>query len=92
MKAGERRKETMAQVISLSSIMTPAGRLSRARRAGHPIDPEVKNIRPWGFDEAPLDVEFVGLTEAEQRRAIAGFPGGRRFRLVGSCQPERRAT
>jgi len=29
-----------------------------------------------------LDVQFEGLTEAEQRAAIEGFPGGRRFRLA----------
>lgn len=32
--------------------------------------------------ETVLEVEFEGLTEAEQRRALAGFPGGRRFRLA----------
>lgn len=32
--------------------------------------------------ETPLPVEFVGLTEAEQRAALAAFPGGRRFILV----------
>lgn len=32
--------------------------------------------------ESVLEVEFEGLTEEEQRRAISGFPGGRRFRLA----------
>jgi len=32
--------------------------------------------------EAVLTVSFVGLTEAQQRAALAGFPGGRRFRLA----------
>jgi hypothetical protein len=36
--------------------------------------------------EAPLEVSFVGLTEAQQRAALAGFPGGRRFRLVTERQ------
>jgi len=31
--------------------------------------------------EEILVVSFVGLTEAEQRRALAAYPGGRRFRL-----------
>jgi hypothetical protein len=31
--------------------------------------------------EVPLTVEFVGLTEAEQRAALAAFPGGKRFVL-----------
>lgn len=33
--------------------------------------------------EIPLEVEFEGLTEAEQRRALRGFPGGKRFTLSG---------
>ena len=32
--------------------------------------------------EPPLVVEFVGISEAEQRAAIAGFPGGKRFVLA----------
>jgi hypothetical protein len=31
--------------------------------------------------ETELDVTFVGLSDAEQRAALASFPGGRRFRL-----------
>ena len=38
-------------------------------------------IRPVDAPEVPLEVEFVGLTEEEQRRALAAFPGGRRFVL-----------
>jgi hypothetical protein len=30
----------------------------------------------------PRKVEFEGLTEDEQRAALEGFPGGRRFRLA----------
>jgi hypothetical protein len=32
--------------------------------------------------EAILEIEFEGLSEAEQRVALRGFPGGRRFRLA----------
>ena len=31
--------------------------------------------------ETELDVTFIGLSEEEQRAALAAFPGGRRFRL-----------
>ena len=31
--------------------------------------------------ETTLVVSFRGLTEAEQRAALAAFPGGKRFRL-----------
>lgn len=40
-----------------------------------------EGVAPMGEPEAPLEVEFVGLTESEQLRALAGFPGGRRFVL-----------
>lgn len=40
-------------------------------------------IAPADEPEAMLEVEFEGLTEAEQRAALAAFPGGRRFRLAG---------
>ena len=32
--------------------------------------------------EAPMTVVFEGLTEDEQRRALASFPGGKRFILA----------
>lgn len=32
--------------------------------------------------EARMPVSFAGLTEAEQLKALAGFPGGKRFVLV----------
>ena len=38
-------------------------------------------VAPADQPEHPLEVEFVGLSEAEQLRALAGFPGGRRFVL-----------
>lgn len=49
-------------------------------RQPYPQEP----IYPADQPEAPLEIEFVGLTEAEQRRAIAAFPGGRRFVLKPS--------
>ena len=39
-------------------------------------------ITPADEPEAVLEVEFEGLTESEQRAALAAFPGGRRFRLA----------
>jgi hypothetical protein len=42
-------------------------------------------VAPFPAIDAPettLVVSFAGLTEAEQRAALAGFPGGRRFRLA----------
>ena len=32
--------------------------------------------------ETELEVQFEGLTEAQQRRALEGFPGGKRFTLA----------
>ena len=47
------------------------------RRLPDPLD----QIAPIDEPERLLEIEFVGLTEAEQRTALAGFPGGRRFVL-----------
>ena len=33
------------------------------------------------LDEAPMEVEIVGLTPEEQARVLKAFPGGRRFHL-----------
>ena len=42
---------------------------------------DIRAIGPIDGPETPLEVEFVGLTEDEQRAALAAFPGGRRFIL-----------
>lgn len=39
-------------------------------------------VAPLDMPEVPLEIEFEGLTLEEQRAALAGFPGGRRFVLV----------
>ncbi|SFZ86166.1 hypothetical protein SAMN02983003_3340 [Devosia enhydra] len=33
------------------------------------------------LDEAPMEVEIIGLTPEEQARVLKAFPGGRRFQL-----------
>lgn len=40
-------------------------------------------IAPIDAPELPMTISFEGLTEAEQRAALAAFPGGRRFMLQG---------
>ncbi len=52
---------------------------SEGRRIARPASDAVADINA---PETPMDVEFFGLTEAEQRAALAAFPGGRRFVLV----------
>lgn len=39
-------------------------------------------VAPIDEPETPLTVEFEGLTPEQQRAALAGFPGGRRFQLA----------
>jgi hypothetical protein len=39
--------------------------------------------------EPPLVVEFVGITEDQQRAAVSGFPGGKRFVLAAPRVPPR---
>jgi hypothetical protein len=38
-------------------------------------------VNPVDEPEVPLEIEFVGLSEEEQLRALAAFPGGKRFTL-----------
>ena len=40
-------------------------------------------VLPRDAEEIPMRVSFEGLTPKEQRAALAAFPGGRRFVLVG---------
>lgn len=44
--------------------------------------PEPEPVGDVNGPETPMEVEFHGLTEAEQRAALAAFPGGKRFVLV----------
>lgn len=53
---------------------------SEGRRLQRPISELVGDI---DGPETPMEVEFFGITEAEQRAALRAFPGGRRFVLVG---------
>lgn len=39
-------------------------------------------VAPIGGPEAPMAVRFEGLTDAQQRAALAAFPGGKRFVLA----------
>lgn len=40
------------------------------------------NVAPADRPELPMVVVFEGLSSEEQRRAVGGFPGGRRFVLL----------
>lgn len=49
------------------------------------VDGQVRRppqVAPIDGPELPMLVRFEGLTEAEQRVALAGFPGGSRFVLA----------
>ena len=43
---------------------------------------QLRHIPPITEPEAPMQVTFEGLSESEQRKALASFPGGDRFTLV----------
>lgn len=63
-------------------ISRPQPRLWLAAAHGRRLPRTDEVIAPADAPEAILDVEFEGLTEAEQRAALEAFPGGRRFRLA----------
>ena len=45
------------------------------------LEDRSERVAPLSEDEAPIEIEFVGLNEDEQLAALAAFPGGRRFVL-----------
>jgi hypothetical protein len=67
---------------SLNSALAPrpAG-LWLASRDGVRLSYPAESVGPADGPETLLEVEFIGLTEAEQRAALAAFPGGKRFVL-----------
>jgi hypothetical protein len=58
----------------------PRGTLKLVAINGRRLDLPRRETAP----EVVMTVSFRGLTESEQRAALSGFPGGRRFRLAGS--------
>lgn len=79
---------------NFSSPQVPSGlalTLGQRGRKLPPVDPEVRNLGIADGPEAPIAIEFVGLTEEQARAALAAFPGGRRFRLVARSSPSGRA-
>jgi hypothetical protein len=40
-----------------------------------------ERVNPIKAPELPIEIEFVGLTPAEQQAVLAAFPGGKRFVL-----------
>lgn len=56
----------------------PALRLATERgRRLHQLE-----IAPIDSPELPMTIRFEGITPAQQRAALAAFPGGRRFILL----------
>jgi hypothetical protein len=71
----------MAQRVPHNAPRSPKSRLWLAAVDGAHRPRPLDDVAPVGKPERPLEIEFVGLTEAEQRAALAAFPGGRRFVL-----------
>ena len=60
---------------------SPTPRLWLAASNGRRLPSPAGSVAAIDQPEPTLEVEFVGLSEVEQLRALAGFPGGRRFML-----------
>lgn len=72
----------MVQLFSFAALQVPPGLAPILRSGSGPVDPQLVNLGDITSPETELDVEFVGISEEQQRAALAAFPGGRRFRLV----------
>ncbi len=66
------------------SVPHPSAGLWLAAAHGRRLTRDGQSIGPADEPESILDIEFEGLTEAEQRAVLQSFPGGRRFRLAAS--------
>jgi hypothetical protein len=82
----------MVQLYSFAALHVPPDLVANLRRAPASLDPQLANLGDMTGPEAELDVEFFGISEAEQRAALAAFPGGRRFRLVSGGRSDRTST
>lgn len=70
----------------VSRLTSPAaGRRAKLWLAASQDEPQqpTSPIAPITAPELPMTISFEGLTEAEQRAALAAFPGGKRFILQG---------
>lgn len=68
---------------SASDLQIPHAPLWLAASEGRRLSrPAAELVGTVDGPEAPMEIEFFGITEAEQRAALAAFPGGRRFVLV----------
>jgi hypothetical protein len=72
----------MSQRLRTIDATVRRPRLWLATDDGVRLSPPRECIAPVDMPEVPLEIEFEGLTLEEQRAALAGFPGGRRFVLV----------
>jgi hypothetical protein len=72
----------MAQSATLHPSNAPSAIVLSLAGARRMAQQAPVTVSPLQEPEAPLVVEFVGLSEEQQRRALAGWPGGQRFRLA----------
>jgi hypothetical protein len=72
----------MVQLYSFAALRVPPVLAVNLRAESTMDGPDDEMIGHISGPEVPLAVEFVGISEEEQRAALAAFPGGRRFQLV----------
>lgn len=70
----------------MAQTLSPAGFGGRRKyphvvRASEGPSRYLSSIGRANGPEVPIVVEFVGISEAQQRAALSAFPGGKRFVL-----------
>lgn len=73
----------MAERLPRNIPVHPLPRPWLATVDGAPRPAPAGRVNPVDQPETLLEIEFAGLSLDEQRAALAAFPGGRRFVLVG---------
>jgi hypothetical protein len=77
----------------MAQTLSPAGfgagrKYPHAVRAAEGPSHFLSSIGRADGPETPLVVQFVGISDAQQRAAITAFPGGKRFVLAETQPPE----
>ena len=71
----------MAQHSRYTYATTQQPRLWLATEDGETLPPPRESVNAIIEAEVPLEIQFEGLSLEQQRAALTGFPGGRRFVL-----------
>jgi hypothetical protein len=75
--------KSMRRVTRLTSPLANRRAFMWLAAANDMVPGPLLRLAPIDEPELPMEIRFEGLSPAEQRAALAAFPGGKRFVLAG---------